>query len=293
MDVKTQSPAPFEQQAEDTRGIGDLRNPELRPKTPPQESPFDLFWFVLKLVLIVVIVRIFVIAPFSIPSESMQPRLWNGDYLIASKWPYGYSRNSVFFDAPWISGRVLARTPARGDVVIFKHPVSGEDYIKRVIGVPGDTIAMRRGQLILNAKPVAKTRLDDFEIALSPNTQCASGGREVAGESGGRVCRYPRFRETLPGGRSYEVLDLTSTPEDSTSAVKVREGELFVMGDNRDRSMDSRFPAMAGLGTGLVPEANLVGRAEMIVWSTDGNAEWTKPWTWFSAARWGRMGTWI
>ncbi|MEO0461563.1 MAG: signal peptidase I [Pseudomonadota bacterium] len=290
MDVKTQSPLQGDLTTQDNRGIDDLRNPNLRPKPQKDDSLFGFVMFLVKLVALILIVRIFIIAPFSIPSESMQPRLWNGDYLIASKWPYGYSRNSLFFDAPWISGRVLARTPTRGDVVIFKHPVSGEDYIKRVIGVPGDTVAMRGGQIVLNEETIAKERLDDFEVPISPNTPCASGGREVTSEDGEALCRYPRFRETLPGGRSYDVLDLAVTAEDLTTKVTVGEGQLFVMGDNRDRSMDSRFPPMAGLGTGLVPEANLVGRAEMIVWSTDGSAEWLEPWTWFSAARWNRIG---
>jgi signal peptidase I len=275
----------------DDRGLDTLRNPRTDAQDPKDGGLFSLVTFAMKLVALVLIVRIFLFAPFSIPSESMQPRLWNGDYLIATKWPYGYSRASLFFDAPWFTGRYLANDPARGDVVIFKHPISGEDYIKRVIGLPGDRVAMRAGQIVLNGKPVPKERMPEFEIPLSPNTDCASGGREVTYADGERWCRYPRFRETLPGGRAYEVLDLSNTPEDHADAVRVPEGQVFVMGDNRDRSMDSRFPAMAGLGTGLIPQTNLVGRAQIIVWSTDGSADWLAPWTWFSAARWGRIGS--
>ena len=248
--------------------------------------------FLLKLVVLVTLFRSFVFSPFNIPSESMLPRLVNGDYLLAAKWPYGYSRYSLPFGLPVLpETRVLASPPERGDVVIFKQPPLKElDYIKRVIGLPGDLVQMVNGQLYLNGVPVPKQRLSDFEIAISPNTECYSLQFIAKRADGTDVCRYPRYRETLPGGRHYEVLDLGQRQMDNTDPVLVPEGHLFLMGDNRDNSEDSRFPAEPGRGIGLVPMDNLVGRASVVMWSTDGSVEWFKPWTWFTAARWNRLG---
>jgi signal peptidase I len=254
------------------------------------DSRGGFVWFIIKLLLVVLAFRIFVFAPFSIPSESMLPRLMNGDYLLAAKWPYGYSRHSLPFDLPLPAGRVLAAMPERGDVVIFKHPVDGRDYIKRVIGLPGDSVAVIGGQVVLNGKLVARERMPDFLIPMSPNTGCEWGGEADRMEGGHDACRYVRFRETLPGGKAYEVLDFGLTPGDSFAPVTVPEGAMFVMGDNRDNSRDSRWPAAAGDAVGMVPLERLVGRAGIIVWSTDGSADWIKPWTWFSAARWNRIG---
>ena len=254
-----------------------------------KETLGSFLWFVFKLALIVAIFRSFLFSPFNIPSESMLPGLMNGDYLLAAKWPYGYSRHSLPFDAPLIPGRIFAKQPDRGDVVIFKHPLDGTDYIKRVIGLPGDTVAMRNGQVVLNGQALPKQRIGDFVIDVSPNTRCAWGAQEVRERERSR-CVYASFRETLPGGRSYPVLDFGPTPQDDFAPVVVPEGSLFLMGDNRDNSQDSRFPAAPAGGIGLVPQENLVGRASMIMWSTDGGAEWIKPWTWFSAARWSRIG---
>ena len=246
-------------------------------------------WFVVKLALAVLIFRTFFFSPFTIPSESMLPRLWNGDYLVASKWPYGYSRYSLPFDLPLFDGRVLASEPEPGDVIIFKHPVDGSDYIKRAIALPGDTVEMRGGQLVLNGTPVPKEAAGTFAIPLSENTVChplATPG-EADGEA---VCRYAIFRETLPNGRSYEVLDFGYGPKDDWGPAIVPEGTVFALGDNRDNSQDSRYPATPGGGVGMVPQELLVGRAAMIAWSTDGSAQWLLPWTWFSAARFDRIG---
>ena len=133
-------------------------------------------------------------------------------------------------------------------------------------------------------------RIADFEVPVSPNTSCVEPQFLARGSDGQEVCRYPRYRETLPNGRSYEVLDLGTTLQDDTPPFIVPEGHLFMMGDNRDNSMDSRFPAVPGQGIGIVPQGNLVGRASIIMFSTDGSAEWLKPWTWFTAARWNRIG---
>ncbi|WP_375289326.1 signal peptidase I [Qipengyuania sp.] len=238
----------------------------------------------------VVAFRSFVFTPFTIPSESMLPSLVNGDYLVAAKWPYGVSRWSLPFDAPLIEEKIGAAMPRRGDVVIFRHPVDHSEYIKRAIGLPGDTVEMRAGRLILNGEAVKRRRIDDFLLAVSPNTRCAWGASQQTDGDGRDLCRYARFSETLPFGSSYTVLDFGATPQDDYGPVTVPPGHVFMLGDNRDNSQDSRFPARAGGGVGMVPENLLVARAEMVLFSTDGSALWYKPWTWFTAARWGHMG---
>lgn len=241
--------------------------------------------FVAKLVLAVFVFRSFLFSFYTIPSESMLPRLWNGDYFVAAKWPYGYSRWSLPFNLPLIPGQVLSSPPARGDVVVFKHPVDKIDYIKRAIALPGDSVALRDGQVVLNSLPVKRERIADFVIPLSANTGCHPAGLPAPAS-----CTYARFRETLPNGVSYETLDLGRTPQDDFGPLIVPEGTVFFMGDNRDNSQDSRFPARAGGGVGLVPQELLVARASLMVWSTDGSAEWIMPWTWFSALRGDRVG---
>jgi signal peptidase I len=174
--------------------------------------------------------------------------------------------------------------------VIFKHPIDRRDYIKRVIGLPGDRVAVQDGEVVLNGVRVARVRVPDALVPVSPNTGCAWGGAIERGADAGDACRYAALRETLPGGVSYHVLDFGPTRADDFAEVTVPEGALFVMGDNRDSSLDSRFPASAGEGVGFVAQNLLVGRATVIVWSTDGSADWLRPWTWFTAARWERIG---
>jgi signal peptidase I len=257
----------------------------------PAKKEDNFFVFLLKLVLIVAVFRSFLFSPFNIPSESMLPRLQNGDYLLAAKWPYGYSKYSLPFSLPLIPGRIFPHQPQRGEIVIFKAPpLNDTDYIKRVIGLPGDTVQMVNGVLHLNGVPVPKVRITDFEIAVSPNTRCFAPQFETRRSDGTEVCRYPRFRETLPGGKNYDVLDLAQTEQDNTPAYVVPADSLFLMGDNRDNSMDSRFAAVPNGGIGIVPQKNLVGRATVMMFSTDGSASWLKPWTWFTAARWNRIG---
>jgi len=293
-----------------------LRNGVKTPlqDTEKQDSLFGFVWFLLKLILVVLIVRSFVFAPFSIPSESMLPRLWQGDYVIATKWSYGYSRFSLPFNVPFIPGRIFASTPERGDVVIFKHPIDQQDYVKRVIGLPGDTVSMIGGQIVLNGEVIPKEEIADFVQPVdqwmldnqqqlnmqgfNSDSACQHSSFENTDKDGVQQCEYPRFRETLPGGAhgeahggaQYDVLDMRLSMGDSVPIATVPEGHIFVMGDNRDYSQDSRFPAMAGGAVGMVPQDNLVGRARFIFWSTDGSAQWIKPWTWFSATRWNRIG---
>jgi len=260
-------------------------------KKEKKEDSF--FVFLIKLVVAVVLFRSLIFAPFYIPSESMLPRLVNGDYLLLAKWPYGYSRKSLAFGLPLLpEHRILASNPERGDVVVFKAPEhDNEDWIKRVIGLPGDTVQMKDGQLWLNNQPIPKVKIADFEVKVSPNTHCYSPQFMAKNAENEDVCRYPRFTETLPGGKSYEVLDLiTNHVKDTTDPVIIPEGHVFLMGDNRDNSEDSRYPADPRGGIGIVPIDNLLGRATVMMWSTDGGAEWLKPWTWFTAARWGRIG---
>lgn len=249
------------------------------------------FTFLLWMIVAVVCLRSFIIAPFNIPSESMVPRLLDGDYLFATKWSYGYSRYSLPFSAPLIPGRIFASQPERGDVVIFKAPPGNDiDYIKRVIGLPGDQIQVRGGQVFINGTAVPRVKQPNFILPVTPNTHCYSPEFEIVQADGSPACSYPQFRETLPNGKSYNVLDLANLPQDDTPPVIVPAGHMFLMGDNRDNSMDSRFPAIEGQGIGMVPQANLVGRAAIMMFSTDGSAEWLKPWTWFTAARWNRIG---
>lgn len=268
----------------------EAEKPATASKPAKKEDSFPVF--VLKLAVVVLVFRSFIFAPFYIPSESMLPRLLNGDYLLLAKWPYGYSNRSLPLGAPLLpASRVLASTPERGDVVVFKNPPLGQDdWIKRVIGLPGDTVQMKAGQLWLNGQPISKQAAATFEIPVSPNTHCLSTSFEAKNAEGIDVCRYPRFTETLPGGRRYDVLDLFNKPSDDTELYVVPEGHLFLMGDNRDNSEDSRFPAEIGGGIGFVPIDNVIGRATVMMWSTDGGAEWLKPWTWFTAARWSRIG---
>ena len=273
-----------------------VATPADAPETPvaggkPEKKEESFFVFLIKLVAIVLVFRSFVFAPFNIPSESMLPGLQNGDYLLAAKWPYGYSRYSLPLSVPLIPGRVLASQPERGDVAIFKAPPTRDtDYIKRVIGLPGDQVQMKGGQLWLNGVAVPKVRVADAVVPISENTHCYMAAFEVVGPDGSLSCHYPRFRETLPEGRSYYVVDLGTTPQDDTPPFMVPEGALFMMGDNRDNSMDSRFPAVPGGGIGIVPQENLVGRATVMMFSTDGSSRWYKPWTWLTATRWSWIG---
>jgi len=264
-----------------------------RPADKSKDDRGSLTRFVLTLVILAWALRSFVIAPFSIPSGSMLPTLYIGDYLAVAKWPYGYSRYSFPFDFPSFSGRVLSALPRRGDVVVFRHPTEDADLIKRVIGLPGDTVEMRGGALILNGQKAQRDEIPAYQMPISANSPCKvvpPATPVVAQTDDAAACIYPAYRETLPGGPSYTVLDqVDNGPADNFGPVRVPPGRIFLMGDNRDDSLDSRFGSVEG-GIAMVPVENLIGRAVMTFWSTDGSASYAKPWTWFTALRGHRIG---
>lgn len=263
------------------------------------ESVVDILKSLIWAVVIALTLRTLIFTPFNIPSASMEGNLLTGDYLIVSKFSYGFSRYSLPFGPDIFSGRILQRAVKRGDVVVFKWPVDPhKDYIKRIVGLPGDRIQVRDGVLYINDMMVKKERLPDYIKKVSPNTQCEDYPQyEFTLASGNRECHIPQYRETMPaalGGASYTVLDLNPTnPRDNTDNTRVYvvpPRHYFGMGDNRDNSSDSRVPPSQD-GVGYIPEENLVGRAVFRFFSTDGSADWWNPVSWFSAIRWNRLFT--
>ena len=224
---------------------------------------------VLYAVLIALAVRTVGYEPFNIPSGSMIPTLLVGDYLFVSKFSYGYSRYSLPFSLPLIPGRIFFTEPERGDVMVFKLPADNKtDYIKRIVGLPGDTVQLKQGILHINGEPVKREKVDDFVIR----------------DSLGNYIRTPRYLETLPGGRQHYILEVTDNSVfDNTTVFNVPPGHYFAMGDNRDRSRDSRF-----LGdVGYIPRQNLIGRAEFMFFSVNGTV-W-EIWKWAKTVRFERI----
>lgn len=218
--------------------------------------------------------------PFFIPSESMKDNLLIGDFLFVNKMAYGYSQYSCPFGLCPFSGRILASEPERGDVVVFRHPVSGQDYIKRLIGMPGDTIQMKEGLVYINGQVAPQEPAGDFvEIFDAQGSEGNTPKCENRPVGIGGECKRSRYIETLPGGRQHSVLnsDQSSFP-DNTDVFTVPEGEYFFLGDNRDNSMDSRFSQNVG-GVGFVPAENLIGRADRIMFSSAGRSLFFF-WTW-------------
>ncbi len=255
-----------------------MSNNEMKSQTGkrPSGSWRELIKTILCALLIAGGVRTAAAQPFNIPSESMEGTLLVGDYLFVSKPSYGYSRYSLPWGYAWPlpHGRVLGSVPQRGDVIVFKTPSDNKtDYIKRLIGLPGDRIQMKAGALYINETPVPKVRVEPF-----------------VEESEGFRTEVAQYRETLPNGVSYNVLDREPNGTlDDTDVFVVPNDHYFMMGDNRDNSLDSRVPAEAG-GVGYVPFENLEGKAEVLFFSADGSARWWEVWKWPSAIRYQRLG---
>jgi signal peptidase I len=274
--------------------------PSTVPAAPEKESKGSAVWREIKgllwVLIAVLLFHSFIAKPFYIPSESMMPTLLKGDRLVVSKYPYGWSWVSPSFHIfPHWQGRLFGKTPERGDIVIVTPPGQSDDYIKRVIGLPGDTIEVRGGHLVINGKPVKSVRRPPVMVPVDINVPCGIefSGFQVRAADGNAYCRLPIVRETLPNGVSYDTIDLGQSAGDDYGPVTVPADHLFLMGDNRDRSADSRFdlgPPENGLG-GPVPWENIGGRAEFITFSLDGTSELLNPFSWFEALRSGRAGT--
>lgn len=223
-------------------------------------------------VLIAMVVRTIGYEPFNIPSGSMIPTLLVGDYLFVSKFSYGFSKHSLIFSLPLIPGRIWYTEPKRGDVAVFKLPSDNStDYIKRIIGLPGEKIQMRNGRLFINGKIVQRERLKDF-VQTSPN---------------GNIKMTARYKEILPNGKSHDILEEWGDkgPLDNTGVYQVPSGHYFAMGDNRDNSQDSRVRPEVG----FIPKENLVGRAEILFFSTNGKARIWEIWNWPVTVRFMRL----
>jgi len=238
-----------------------------------KESWLEVVKTIVYALLIAGVIRSFLFQPFNIPSGSMEDTLQIGDYLFVSKSTYGFSRYSFPFGLIPFSGRFLVLSePQRGDIVVFKFPPDNStDYIKRLIGLPGDRIQMKDGVLYINDQAVPKEKVDDYIEPIGEETR-----------------NVPRYRETLPNSVSYDVLD--RDPEgnlDNTQVFVVPEGHYFMMGDNRDNSADSR------VDVGYVPFENFVGKAQVIFFSTNGSARIWEVWKWPMAIRYSRLGHFV
>ena len=216
--------------------------------------------------------------PFWIPSGSMKDTLLIGDFLFVNKMAYGYSQYSCPFSMCPIDGRIWGSEPERGDVVVFRHPSNGQDFIKRLIGLPGDTVQMQSGVLFINGSPAPQ--VPDGIFTEVYERQGPAGTTPICTEprlNFGELCTKTKSMETLPDGTQHSVLDAAQTRLDNTGVTRVPEGMYFFMGDNRDNSTDSRVPQPSGVG--LVPYENLIGRADRVMFSSAGRSLFFV-WTW-------------
>ena len=234
---------------------------------------YDLIKVVVQALLIAVVFQTILYKPFNIPSASMRPTLLEGDYVFVSKFSYGYSRFSIPFSPPLFDGRIFGSQPERGDVVVFKTPNDPtKHYIKRLVGLPGDTLQMIDGVLHINGEAIARVRGEDF----------------VTKTAFGLDAPVETYVETMDTGKTYATLDLTKNGAvDNTGVYEVPEGHYFMMGDNRDNSQDSRYTQVIG----YVPFDYLVGRAEIIFFSVDQDTHIWEPWEWPTGIRWSRFFT--
>lgn len=266
--------APFDEPTSEARPAAG----QSRPAKPAKEKGgffselFDIIRTVVYALLIALVVRVFAFQPFTIPSASMEPNLYEGDYIVVSKWSYGYSRHSIPWSPPIFEGRVLSNMAERGDIVVFKRPNNDgrgyTDYIKRIIGLPGDRVQMIANRLYINGEAV-----QDVVVEAAQVRGAFQGSTPI------------QLRETLPGGHEFRIQDFgPGSYSDDTDEFVVPEGHYFVMGDNRDDSMDSRYVWEAG-GVGLVPHENLVGKAQVILFSWTPGASLVNVPSWFTHVR--------
>ena len=238
-------------------------------KTKDNGSFKETFKTVFYAIIVALFIRTVAFEPFNIPSGSMIPTLLVGDYLFVSKYSYGYSRHSLPYSINLFKGRIFFKAPQRGDVVVFKLPQDNRtDYIKRLIGFPGDEIQVKKGVLYINGNVVERTLIDEY----------------VSRDARGNAQRFFQYVEKLPEGKEYKIIEVgNSEPYDNTPVFKVPEGHYFMMGDNRDNSTDSRS------GVGFVPEINLEGKARFLFYSNDGSAKIWQVWKWPMSIRWERI----